>query len=118
MMACAELLAVCLLSANRGPAPRRQPLPIFHDVSTGGAGPLRDPVTPPGVAGTRRSRCCLLRGGHWGAPTMTRGVGRGVLALSVVSCCIMSLCVAAISPLLPLLWLWWLLEPWEELCSC
>ncbi|NXL59572.1 NECA3 protein, partial [Chordeiles acutipennis] len=34
-MACAELLAVCLLSAERGPAPRRrQPLPIFHDVST------------------------------------------------------------------------------------
>uniref|UniRef100_A0A672U7L4 N-terminal EF-hand calcium binding protein 3 n=1 Tax=Strigops habroptila TaxID=2489341 RepID=A0A672U7L4_STRHB len=32
MMACAELLAVCLLSANRGPAPRRQPLPIFHDI--------------------------------------------------------------------------------------
>uniref|UniRef100_A0A8B9G6J6 N-terminal EF-hand calcium-binding protein 3 n=1 Tax=Amazona collaria TaxID=241587 RepID=A0A8B9G6J6_9PSIT len=31
-MACAELLAVCLLSANRGPAPRRQPLPIFHDI--------------------------------------------------------------------------------------
>ncbi|NXT89321.1 NECA3 protein, partial [Anhinga rufa] len=35
-MACAELLAVCLLSADRGPAPRRQPLPIFHDVSTRG----------------------------------------------------------------------------------
>ncbi|NXG51696.1 NECA1 protein, partial [Psilopogon haemacephalus] len=35
-MACAELLAVCLLSADRGPAPRRQPLPIFHDVSTAG----------------------------------------------------------------------------------
>ncbi|NXD67348.1 NECA3 protein, partial [Eolophus roseicapillus] len=34
-MACAELLAVCLLSANRGPAPRRQPLPIFHDVNDG-----------------------------------------------------------------------------------
>ncbi|NXS58672.1 NECA3 protein, partial [Brachypteracias leptosomus] len=33
-MACAELLAVCLLSADRGPAPRRQPLPIFHDVSS------------------------------------------------------------------------------------
>ncbi|XP_030903523.2 N-terminal EF-hand calcium-binding protein 3 isoform X1 [Melopsittacus undulatus] len=32
MMACAELLAVCLLSANRGPAPRRQPLPIFYDI--------------------------------------------------------------------------------------
>ncbi|XP_063205761.1 N-terminal EF-hand calcium-binding protein 3 isoform X2 [Chroicocephalus ridibundus] len=33
MMACAELLAVCLLSADRGPAaPRRQPLPIFHDI--------------------------------------------------------------------------------------
>ncbi|NXV94014.1 NECA3 protein, partial [Calonectris borealis] len=32
-MACAELLAVCLLSADRGPAPRRQPLPIFHDVN-------------------------------------------------------------------------------------
>ncbi|NXX80168.1 NECA3 protein, partial [Urocolius indicus] len=32
-MACAELLAVCLLSADRGPAPRRQPLPIFHDVT-------------------------------------------------------------------------------------
>ncbi|NXR09183.1 NECA1 protein, partial [Semnornis frantzii] len=31
--ACAELLAVCLLSADRGPAPRRQPLPIFHDVN-------------------------------------------------------------------------------------
>uniref|UniRef100_A0A8C6JL93 Uncharacterized protein n=1 Tax=Melopsittacus undulatus TaxID=13146 RepID=A0A8C6JL93_MELUD len=31
-MACAELLAVCLLSANRGPAPRRQPLPIFYDI--------------------------------------------------------------------------------------
>ncbi|NXR03858.1 NECA3 protein, partial [Sagittarius serpentarius] len=31
-MACAELLAVCLLSADRGPAPRRQPLPIFHDI--------------------------------------------------------------------------------------
>ncbi|XP_037257832.1 N-terminal EF-hand calcium-binding protein 3 isoform X2 [Falco rusticolus] len=32
MMACAELLAVCLLSADRGPTPRRQPLPIFHDI--------------------------------------------------------------------------------------
>ncbi|NWV05438.1 NECA3 protein, partial [Ptilonorhynchus violaceus] len=31
-MSCAELLAVCLLSADRGPAPRRQPLPIFHDI--------------------------------------------------------------------------------------
>ncbi|NXH65580.1 NECA3 protein, partial [Hydrobates tethys] len=31
-MACAELLAVCLLSADRGPAPPRQPLPIFHDI--------------------------------------------------------------------------------------
>ncbi|NXM23419.1 NECA3 protein, partial [Oxyruncus cristatus] len=31
-MSCAELLAVCLLSAERGPAPRRQPLPIFHDI--------------------------------------------------------------------------------------
>ncbi|NXL01244.1 NECA3 protein, partial [Mesembrinibis cayennensis] len=38
-MACAELLAVCLLSADRGPAPRRQPLPIFHDVSTAGRAP-------------------------------------------------------------------------------
>uniref|UniRef100_A0A8C5IQW7 Uncharacterized protein n=1 Tax=Junco hyemalis TaxID=40217 RepID=A0A8C5IQW7_JUNHY len=36
MMSCAELLAVCLLSADRGPKPRRQPLPIFHDVSTAG----------------------------------------------------------------------------------
>ncbi|NXG94208.1 NECA3 protein, partial [Stercorarius parasiticus] len=36
-MACAELLAVCLLSADRGPAaPHRQPLPIFHDVSSTG----------------------------------------------------------------------------------
>ncbi|NXL27338.1 NECA3 protein, partial [Glaucidium brasilianum] len=34
-MSCAELLAVCLLSADRGPAPRRQPLPIFHDVNDG-----------------------------------------------------------------------------------
>ncbi|NXE81936.1 NECA3 protein, partial [Cochlearius cochlearius] len=34
-MACAELLAVCLLSADRGPAARRQPLPIFHDVNDG-----------------------------------------------------------------------------------
>ncbi|NWS11481.1 NECA3 protein, partial [Pachyramphus minor] len=34
-MSCAELLAVCLLSAERGPAPRRQPLPIFHDVNDG-----------------------------------------------------------------------------------
>ncbi|KAM9372054.1 N-terminal EF-hand calcium-binding protein 3 [Phaethornis superciliosus] len=32
MMACAELLAVCLLSAKRDPAPRRQPLPIFQDI--------------------------------------------------------------------------------------
>ncbi|XP_014166132.1 N-terminal EF-hand calcium-binding protein 3 [Geospiza fortis] len=32
MMSCAELLAVCLLSADRGPKPRRQPLPIFHDI--------------------------------------------------------------------------------------
>ncbi|NWR94344.1 NECA3 protein, partial [Furnarius figulus] len=31
-MSCAELLAVCLLSAERGSAPRRQPLPIFHDI--------------------------------------------------------------------------------------
>ncbi|NXF70770.1 NECA3 protein, partial [Sclerurus mexicanus] len=31
-MSCAELLAVCLLSAERGPMPRRQPLPIFHDI--------------------------------------------------------------------------------------
>ncbi|NXG22104.1 NECA3 protein, partial [Grallaria varia] len=31
-MSCAELLAVCLLSAERGAAPRRQPLPIFHDI--------------------------------------------------------------------------------------
>ncbi|NWY06607.1 NECA3 protein, partial [Nothoprocta ornata] len=30
-MACAELLAMCLLSGKAGPAPRRQPLPIFHD---------------------------------------------------------------------------------------
>ncbi|NXS64980.1 NECA3 protein, partial [Pandion haliaetus] len=34
-MACAELLAVCLLSADRGPGPRHQPLPIFHDVNDG-----------------------------------------------------------------------------------
>ncbi|NWJ05040.1 NECA1 protein, partial [Crypturellus undulatus] len=32
-MACAELLAMCLLSGKAGPAPRRQPLPIFHDTS-------------------------------------------------------------------------------------
>uniref|UniRef100_A0A674H3H8 N-terminal EF-hand calcium binding protein 3 n=1 Tax=Taeniopygia guttata TaxID=59729 RepID=A0A674H3H8_TAEGU len=32
MMSCAELLAVCLLSADRGPKPHRQPLPIFHDI--------------------------------------------------------------------------------------
>ncbi|NXQ33149.1 NECA3 protein, partial [Alaudala cheleensis] len=32
-MSCAELLAVCLLSADRGPKPHRQPLPIFHDVN-------------------------------------------------------------------------------------
>ncbi|NXN17768.1 NECA3 protein, partial [Indicator maculatus] len=32
-MSCAELLAVCLLSADRGPPLRRQPLPIFHDVN-------------------------------------------------------------------------------------
>ncbi|NWZ16164.1 NECA3 protein, partial [Agelaius phoeniceus] len=38
-MSCAELLAVCLLSADRGPKPRRQPLPIFHDVSTAGGTP-------------------------------------------------------------------------------
>ncbi|NWV45057.1 NECA3 protein, partial [Daphoenositta chrysoptera] len=31
-MSCAELLAVCLLSADRGPKPPRQPLPIFHDI--------------------------------------------------------------------------------------
>ncbi|NWI83266.1 NECA3 protein, partial [Dryoscopus gambensis] len=31
-MSCAELLAVCLLSADRGPKPHRQPLPIFHDI--------------------------------------------------------------------------------------
>ncbi|NXC38962.1 NECA1 protein, partial [Penelope pileata] len=31
-MACAELLAVCLLPARPGPAPRREPLPIFHDI--------------------------------------------------------------------------------------
>ncbi|NXW20212.1 NECA3 protein, partial [Circaetus pectoralis] len=34
-MACAELLAVCLLSADRGPAACHQPLPIFHDVNDG-----------------------------------------------------------------------------------
>ncbi|NXD17615.1 NECA3 protein, partial [Nothocercus nigrocapillus] len=34
-MACAELLAMCLLSGKAGPAPRRQPLPIFHDVNDG-----------------------------------------------------------------------------------
>ncbi|NWQ87825.1 NECA3 protein, partial [Burhinus bistriatus] len=34
-MACAELLAVCLLSADRGPSPHRPPLPIFHDVNDG-----------------------------------------------------------------------------------
>ncbi|NWZ37365.1 NECA3 protein, partial [Brachypodius atriceps] len=34
-MSCAELLAVCLLSADRGPKPHRQPLPIFHDVNDG-----------------------------------------------------------------------------------
>ncbi|NWV64432.1 NECA3 protein, partial [Malurus elegans] len=34
-MSCAELLAVCLLSAERGPKPHRQPLPIFHDVNDG-----------------------------------------------------------------------------------
>ncbi|NXV64350.1 NECA3 protein, partial [Molothrus ater] len=38
-MSCAELLAVCLLSADRGPKPHRQPLPIFHDVSTAGGTP-------------------------------------------------------------------------------
>ncbi|OXB58926.1 hypothetical protein ASZ78_012190 [Callipepla squamata] len=32
MMACAELLAVCLLPAKPGPEPRREPLPIFHDI--------------------------------------------------------------------------------------
>ncbi|XP_025971381.2 N-terminal EF-hand calcium-binding protein 3 isoform X2 [Dromaius novaehollandiae] len=32
MMACAELLAMCLLSAKPGAAPRREPLPIFHDI--------------------------------------------------------------------------------------
>ncbi|RMB95584.1 hypothetical protein DUI87_27694 [Hirundo rustica rustica] len=32
MMSCAELLAVCLLSADRGHKPHRQPLPIFHDI--------------------------------------------------------------------------------------
>ncbi|NXB26953.1 NECA3 protein, partial [Rhagologus leucostigma] len=31
-MSCAELLAVCLLSADRGPKPHRQRLPIFHDI--------------------------------------------------------------------------------------
>ncbi|NWX56205.1 NECA3 protein, partial [Promerops cafer] len=39
-MSCAELLAVCLLSADRGPKPHRQPLPIFHDVSTADDGKL------------------------------------------------------------------------------
>ncbi|NXY57597.1 NECA3 protein, partial [Callaeas wilsoni] len=34
-MSCAELLAVCLLSADRGSKPHRQPLPIFHDVNDG-----------------------------------------------------------------------------------
>ncbi|NXJ14964.1 NECA1 protein, partial [Odontophorus gujanensis] len=34
-MACAELLAVCLLPAKPGPEPRREPLPIFHDVNDG-----------------------------------------------------------------------------------
>ncbi|XP_067163670.1 N-terminal EF-hand calcium-binding protein 3 [Apteryx mantelli] len=32
MMACAELLAMCLLSAKHGPAARREPPPIFHDI--------------------------------------------------------------------------------------
>lgn len=47
MMACAELLAVCLLSADRGPAARHQPLPIFHDVSTAGRAPS-EPLSQPG----------------------------------------------------------------------
>ncbi|NWI36038.1 NECA3 protein, partial [Picathartes gymnocephalus] len=34
-MSCAELLAVCLLSADRGPKPHHKPLPIFHDVNDG-----------------------------------------------------------------------------------
>lgn len=48
MMSCAELLAVCLLSADRGPKPHRQPLPIFHDVSTAGGTPA--PLPSPGAA--------------------------------------------------------------------
>lgn len=53
MMACAELLAVCLLPAKLGPEPRREPLPIFHDVSA-----ARGPELGAGAAsgGRRRDR--------------------------------------------------------------
>lgn len=48
-MACAQLLAMCLLPAKAGAVPHREPLPIFHDVSSRrrGAGPVR----PRGVRG-------------------------------------------------------------------
>lgn len=61
MMACAELLAVCLLSADRGPAPRRQPLPIFHDVSTAGT-PAIPSVPPRGQPGPRCRLWAVIAG--------------------------------------------------------
>ena len=51
MMACAELLAVCLLPAKLGPEPRREPLPIFHDVSA-----ARGPELDAGAASGGRRR--------------------------------------------------------------
>lgn len=73
MMACAELLAVCLLSADRGPAPRRQPLPIFHDVSTAGRVPSRTPVPPPGLSAGRAGRRASSQGAVAGPHTEVSG---------------------------------------------
>lgn len=53
-MACAQLLAMCLLPAKAAAVPRREPLPIFHDVSNGAG--ERAPCGRGGCGGTGRSR--------------------------------------------------------------
>lgn len=69
MMACAELLAVCLLPAKPGPEPRREPLPIFHDVSAARGLEL-------GAAGRGVTRPGAARGGAWEARVAGGGLRR------------------------------------------
>lgn len=68
-MACAQLLAMCLLPAKPGAAPRGEPLPIFHDVSNGarsGQG-----AAPGGGGGS--SRPSLRAGAPGGAAPRSAG---------------------------------------------